>query len=372
MRLTKELELQQPIKLQSNRVWRTYLGGKLLDDFQGVENPKDGHFPEEWILSIVSARNSGREHISDEGLGELDTPIQNMVTLKDMITSYPIEMLGKRHVETIGDHMGVLAKIIDSSERLAVQVHPNREMAKKLFASEYGKTECWHILDGRTIDGEAPFVYLGFKPGISKEKWKELFELQDIEGMLDCLHKVHVEPGETYLLEGGIPHAIGSGCFLVEIQEPTDLTIRTERTSPSGFQIDDNMCHQGIGFEKMFDCFRYEGYTREETLRRWRIAPVVISESKDYKETELIGYQTTRYFRLTIIEVINEIELEVSNGFSGLYGLTGTTILETSEGQQIINQADQYFIPANHKKIKMRKQGSSPVKLLRFFGPEID
>ena len=44
--------------------------------------------------------------------------------------------------------------------------------------------------------------------------------------MLDCLHKFEVNKGDTFLIEGGIPHAIGAGCFLVEVQEPTDYTIR--------------------------------------------------------------------------------------------------------------------------------------------------
>ncbi len=363
--------IKQPIKLQENRVWRTYLGGKMLDVFQGNNQPKDGHFPEEWIMSTVSARNSGREHIVDEGLGKRKTKRENNLNLRDMIKASPKRMLGEKHVEQFGEQMGVLVKIIDSSERLSVQVHPNREMAKKLFQSEYGKTECWHILDGRTIDGEPPFVYLGFKPGITKIKWKKLFEMQNIEGMLDCLHKVYVKPGETYLLEGGIPHAIGSGCFLVEIQEPTDLTIRTERTSPSGLRIDDNMCHQGIGFEKMFDCFRYEGYSREETLNKWKVAPIVIAETKEYFETELIGYQMIPYFRMTIIEIYDEVVFQTNETFSGLYCLNGTASIETREGEQVLTNANQYFIPADLPYLKLNKQGIEPIKLLRFFGPEI-
>jgi mannose-6-phosphate isomerase len=48
-----------------------------------------------------------------------------------------------------------------------------------------------------------------------------------------------LEPESVYLVEGGVPHAIGSGCFLVEIQEPTDLTLRVERTTPRGNGVPD-------------------------------------------------------------------------------------------------------------------------------------
>lgn len=61
-----------------------------------------------------------------------------------------------------------------------------------------------------------------------------------------------------------MPHAIGAGCFLVEIRAPTD-TIRVERTTPSGFAVADSMCHQGLGFEKMFECFHYEPHSRGES-----------------------------------------------------------------------------------------------------------
>ena len=40
-------------------------------------------------------------------------------------------------------------------------------------------------------------------------------------GLMNCLE---VKPGETYLVKGGVPHAIGAGCTLIEIQEPTDYT----------------------------------------------------------------------------------------------------------------------------------------------------
>ena len=45
-----------PFLLDNPRVWRTYLGGRMLDALHGDSNGEDGHFPEEWILSTVAAR----------------------------------------------------------------------------------------------------------------------------------------------------------------------------------------------------------------------------------------------------------------------------------------------------------------------------
>ena len=173
------------------------------------------------------------------------------VSLAQFIDENPEEILGKKHYAKYGNKLGVLVKLIDSAERLTIQVHPTREKARELFDSQFGKTECWHILGGREVNGEKPCIYFGFKEGITREHWKDVFDRQDIPAMLDCLHRFEVKPGDTFLIEGGIPHAIGAGCFLVEIQEPTDYTVRTERVTPAGLRVADFMCHQG--------CYGYEG-----------------------------------------------------------------------------------------------------------------
>ncbi len=330
----------RPIKLTSERAWRTYIGGSLLDSFHGREAGADTHFPEEWIMSTTAARNAGREHIQNEGMSrECDTGR----TLKERIDESPALLLGQRHYEKYGANTGVLIKLIDSAERLSIQVHPNKEMARKLFDSEYGKTECWHILGGRTIDGEEPCIYLGFKEGITREKWKDVFDRQDIPAMLDCLHRIPVNEGDTFLIPGGVPHAIGSGCFLMEIQEPTDFTIRTERITPSGFQIADSMCHQGIGFEKMFDCFCYSGMNGEDNLNAYRMRP-----KRDGAGQILVGYHRTPCFQLTKYEVTSSVRLAGDPVFKGLYVLSGEGEFLCADGSMIkVSKGDQFFVPAN-------------------------
>ncbi|HZH60440.1 MAG TPA: type I phosphomannose isomerase catalytic subunit [Metabacillus sp.] len=362
------IDCSKPIKLSPARSWRTYLGGKLIDEIHGSEDPKDSHFPEEWIISIVSSRTLGRE---EDGLNKLDLPEVDL-TLKEIVDENPIEFLGENHVEKFGNQTGVLVKLIDSAERLIIQTHPDKEKAKELFQSAYGKTECWHFVGGRKIDGEPPYVYLGFKPGVTKEHWKALFKEQNIQGMLDCLHKYYVQPGDTFLIEAGTPHAIGAGCLLVEIQEPTDYTIRLEKTSPSGLKLEDYLVHQGLGFEKMFDVFKYDAFTREETLKKWKIAPSTIKASASNKEIELVGYKQTPCFRMTLIEVNNEVEIQGDGVFSGLYILSGNATIITGEDLQKVKKGDQLFIPAQVSRFSIKNNGDQAVKALRLFGPSLN
>lgn len=206
-----------PFLLDNPRAWRTYLGGRMLDALHGDSNGEDGHFPEEWILSTVAARNAGREQFPEEGMSHLRG---TDVTLRSVLESDTEGYLGKGAAQPT---LGVLTKLIDSAERLILQVHPDRPTALRLFRSQYGKTECWHILSGHPVNGEEPCIYYGFQPDMTRARWEALFHAQDIPGMLAGMQKYPVHPGDTILIEGGMPHAIGAGCFLVEIQEPTDL-----------------------------------------------------------------------------------------------------------------------------------------------------
>jgi mannose-6-phosphate isomerase len=263
-----KMEESTVLKMKKNRVWRPFVGGKCLDEFQSIYPAEDNHYPEEWVCSTVKAT---------DGSG--------MSCLED----------GRTLKEAIGRDLDVLVKLLDSCSRLMIQVHPDRKHAMEYFGSPYGKTEAWYILDTRVIDGIEPYILLGFQEGITRERWMELWEAQDVEGMLSCLHRIPVHPGELYFVPGGVPHAMGSGVFCVEIQEPTDITLRVERFSPDGRRLPDEEMHQGIGFSQMFDCFHYVGLSMDEILGKYRI-----QASADGK---LITEKHTPYFSMELLDV---------------------------------------------------------------------
>lgn len=355
-----------PIRLDNPRAWRTYIGGSQLDLLHGNPNGEDGHFPEEWIMSVVAARNAGREDIADEGMSHIYGTDR---TLKALLEEETIACLGERHAAKYGSALGVLVKLIDSAERLTLQVHPDRSTAMRLFGSPYGKTECWHILGGHEVHGEKPCVYLGFKEGVTKENWKRLFDEQDIPGMLAAMQRYEVQPGDTVLITGGMPHAIGAGCFLAEIQEPTDFTIRVERTTPSGFAVADSMCHQGLGFDRMFDVFHYDDMSREEIHDKYFIRPKTRLKTEEGCITTLIGYDTTPLFRLDEIRTSAELIVRNEEAFSGLYVLEGHGTF-AANGQTIeLERTAQFFVPAGIGDFQIKADADQPLRMLHFFGP---
>mgnify|MGYP000106112489 FL=1 len=357
-----------PHQLENNRVWRTYSGGLYLEQWQGVENAEDSSFPEEWIASTVQARNVGREGIQ-EGLSLVVAEGQPPTTLKDCIESDPSRYLGTQHTSIYGSQTAVLVKALDAGERLTIQVHPDRQFAKQVFQSDFGKTEAWLVIGGREIDGEAPYVLLGFKPGITKAFWKEVFEKQDIPAMLDCLHRVPVEAGDIFLVEGGVPHAIGSGCFLIEIQEPTDYTLRVERTTPKGNIVPDMACHIGIGFDRMLDAFHYESMTLIEMLNKWKKLPRLLSQTEGGRRFSLISDTDTDRFTMERIEVEGSLQTSGTGTFIIAIILSGAGIMTYKDKTFQINQSNQWFIPAEVSEMIWERTSHNRLDVILCFPP---
>jgi len=359
------MRTDSPIRLASARAWRTYTGGSLIDRINGTGDGKDSHFPEDWIMSTVRAINAGREEIV-EGLNMIDG---TDMTLRDLVAADPAATLGAGHVARWGETCGVLVKVIDAAERLAVQVHPDKPHARAFFNSPFGKTECWHILGGRTIDGEEPCVYMGFKPGITQADWRRCFDEQDIPAMLGWMHRLPARPGDTFLIEGGVPHAIGRGCLLMEIQEPTDFTLRTEKVTPQGLRLSELQCHGGIGFDRMFACFAYEGLSEADVRRRWCPVPRTLAQSAAFTCRELVGPAETPCFTLMRYDIRESCAFPAADGFSGLYVFAGRGRLRSAAGDVPVTPGSQFFVPAACAPFTLAAAPAAPLVIFRALPP---
>ncbi len=293
-----------------------------MDAWQGISPAQDGYMPESWIASTITSRYDPNP---TAGLSFIEGGDESGRSLKEYIEEEPETRLGSRHVATYGTNLGYLTKIIDSDKRLNIQTHPSRAKAKELFNSDYGKTEAWYVIGTREIAGESSFILMGFKPGITRSVWQNLVKNQDIPGLVSWLHKIPVQPGDVFFIDSGIPHAIGSGCLIAEIQEPTDITIRVEKAKgPDGKPYPDEVYHQGLGFEKMFDCFEYIGYTEEELLAKAKVSPTVVSNGEDFKYSSLIGPKQTSFFTMDKLSLTGACSLAPAEHFRTAVVLSGS------------------------------------------------
>lgn len=339
----------RPLRLLENRVWRTYSGGAMIGRWRG-RGEADGQTPEDWIGSTTKAVNASHPGSEDEGLSRIDgaaAGISENVLLRDLIAAYPEEMLGEAHVRLFGAQTALLVKALDAAERLAIQAHPDRADALRYFSSPFGKTEAWYVLATRRDVEPPPAVLVGFREDMTREKWRRLFETQDIAGMQSALHRIEVQPGDVILLEGGVPHAIGEGCFLIEIQEPTDYTLRVERVTPRGMPLSDMACHQGAGFDAMLDMFHYEFLTREETLARWRKQPRLASESTGGRIDTLLDASDTPCFSLARMQVNGQLSVPAGDGFRIAVVVEGEGALHAGGSTMTLSRGECVFIPAS-------------------------
>lgn len=340
--------LDNPLFFESNRVWRCYTGGKLLDEFLGGKTAGDGNFPEEWLASVTRADNDDYQQSPDEGLSRLRRTEINFI---DILHKFPKEALGGYN------KLGVLCKFLDSAVRLPVQCHPDREFARKYCNSEYGKTESWLILGTREINGEAPYILLGFKPGVTKAQFSKAVNSQNIPALVECFHKFPVKAGEVYFIPGRIPHAIGPGILLLEVQEPSDLVIQPERQIGDVTLTEKQMWGE-LDHETGFSCFDYEGISADKLLDRLRLEAKPKQQYTGAVLENIIGPEHTDCFQVEKLTITGKCEFNCDYPWHLGIVTVGAGTVEAS-GEFPVKRGDSFFISNRIKDLKYCSYGEA-------------
>ncbi|WP_339721325.1 class I mannose-6-phosphate isomerase [uncultured Paraglaciecola sp.] len=335
--------MNQIMKFSSNRVWRTYQGGKLLDTIEGKEVPQDSSFPEDWIGSTVEARNVGREHVS-EGLAMVENDAGQSVPFRDLLQQNQAYFLGK-----VGDTMRSLddiplVKYLDSSTRLHFQAHPTREFAQERLGMPRGKTEAYVILETREEVSD-PYIYAGFQRSPSREQLKEWIETQDIASIEKCFDRIPVKPGDVFLLPGGRPHALGEGILMLEIMEPSDLAVRFE-FERCGYVIPEQARFMGRDIETALDVFNFDPIPPEEIDAEFRCEPKILTnDAHGNCLEELIGADKTACFTVKRAAVNGSFERKEKAFFYGIV-TAGSGTFNTADEVTQLKPWDRFFCPA--------------------------
>lgn len=126
--------------------------------------------------------------------------------------------IGEVWFGTEGEPLPLLMKLIFTSERLSVQVHPGDDYAGR-HENSRGKTEMWHVLRA----GPGAALACGLKQRITPQRLREVSLSGEIEELLNW---VPVKPGDTVFIPAGTIHAIGAGIVVCEVQQQSDVTYR--------------------------------------------------------------------------------------------------------------------------------------------------
>lgn len=330
----------RPLPLQPTPVRYLIPGGSLLQEYLGGTGAGaglDGRISQRWIASTIgSSLGDGQE-----GLSRLSADLGGMV-LKELLAAAPEEFLGQNHAAEHGAEPGFLFKLLNSRDRLLVQVHPDREKAQKHFNSRYGKTEAWHVL---AVEPGA-VAWAGFKPGVNRKSFEEAILGEDAEKILGCLHEFPLRPGNTLFIPAGLPHAIGGGSLVMEIQEPTDITLRAERRRPGGERLPEEFLHAGRGMEVLLDCFDFETLGREDARKKIFLERQLLSEGQGWQKFAILPYEVTPYFALHEIQLAAGARCEKRNEpFTVVLVLSGEGMLEAEGHRTRLEKGSEIFIP---------------------------
>lgn len=131
------------------------------------------------------------------------------------------EMIGETWFQRPGAggvEPGLLVKLLYTSQRLSIQVHPDDASARAM-GLPHGKTEAWYVL------AAAPGAEVAV--GLVREVTDAQLHASIVDGSIESLIAWRpVQAGEFVFVPAGTIHAIGAGLVLAEIQQRSDTTYR--------------------------------------------------------------------------------------------------------------------------------------------------
>ncbi len=273
-----------PHLLAANKVPVYYTGGAGIDRFRGAVGPTG---PEDWIGSVTAFPPALLPDGADPSTGI--SRLIDGTSLADAVRADPVGWLGDRLAAAYGDEPGLLVKLLDAGERLPVHAHPTREVAQAKLGSRFGKTEGWIIMASE--HGAA--IWLGFRRTVTSDQLRRWIDDQDVDAMLNAMNRLPVAEGDVFYLPAGLPHSIGPGVMLTELQEPTSFSILAEYTQ---FGLSEAQATLGLGWQDAVACFDLRVYDAND-LGELQPIPRLIAERGESRLLALFPAQAEPFFQ---------------------------------------------------------------------------
>ena len=315
----------QPIFLDPNQPELFYRGGESIALFRRLPLTST-HQPEDWLGSTTAI--FGTEH------GQ--TILPDGTTLQQAIDADPAAFLGPDHAAVFGSDPALLVKLLDAGERLPVHLHPSREFAQKHLGCAHGKAEAWIVI-GTSVP--SPTVYLGFVEPVSAATLSTMVAGQGQGELLGMLNAIPVTIGDVIYVPAGTPHAIGAGVFIVEVQEPTDLSIMLEFAR---YGIDGQARGSlGLGFDTALACVDRTAWDTD----RVNNARATSWMSNGSPRTNLLPPDAAEFFRAERLRPQPGDSITLEASFSILVAVEGAGTIEARSGQMQVVRGDTVLVP---------------------------
>ena len=180
-------------------VHETIWGGDRLTPYSATDNKKIGH-----LYSLISNRKLESEILNGKYKGQKFRKYFDENKEKFGLGEYK--------------ELPFLLALVDATDDLSLQVHPDDKTAKELEGADFGKNESWYFLEvpksGKIYDG-------------CKAESSEELRLKVAAGKYeDIIDYLPVEKGSYVYIQAGTMHAMAAGSLVYEIEENCDATYR--------------------------------------------------------------------------------------------------------------------------------------------------
>ena len=312
-----------PLKFENifkSVVW----GGEKIAPFKGVETDQH-NIGESWELPGVK----GNESVVANG------PLAGK-TIAELTAEYKGKLLGEKVYAKTGEEFPLLIKFIDARDDLSIQVHPDDELAAARHDGSKGKTEMWYVVQA----DEKAHLMSGLTKEITPEEYAAKVEDNTIT---EVLHDYDVHAGDVFFLPAGRIHSIGTGCFIAEIQQTSNITYRIYDFGRVGLDGQPRELHTELSKAAI-------DYT---VLPDYKTA----YEQKPNQENQIVDCE---YFTTSLYEIDQPVSKDMAglDSFMIVICVEGQGTLTDNEGNAVtLRQGETVLLPACTKSFTLNPEG---------------
>ncbi len=299
-------------------------GGEKIAPFKGITTDQH-NIGESWELSGVK----GNESVVANGefAGK---------TITELVHEFKGKLIGEENYRRTGDQFPLLIKFIDAKQDLSIQVHPDDELAAARHNGSKGKTEMWYVV---AADKDAHLM-----SGLTREITPEEYEAKvNDHTITDVLHDYKVAPGDVFFLPAGRIHSIGSGSFIAEIQQTSDITYRIYDFGRLGLDGKPRELHTELA----------------KSAIDYTVHPDYRTNYKKEKDRENVLVDC-KYFTTSLYDLDRTVtrDLKDLDSFLIVICIAGKGTLKDAEGHEVtLHQGETVLVPADCNAVTFSPDG---------------
>lgn len=254
------------------------------------------------------------------------------------------DAIAEHHDEIIGDlpdDAVIQITWMDPVESLSVQVHPTEEYVQRV-EGDHGKPEAWYI-----AAAEPGSTLIGGSTTNDLDKLREA-AADDTIGNTYC-KRVEVQEGDFVMVPAGTMHALGPGCFAVEVSSFGNQTYR--------------LCDWGRGRELHVDkAFDVLDPTSAPTVNR-------LGGFEAKRGTRSQRGVSCRQFVSNVVDVDESWSARTDGRYQIVTCVSGNGHVITEDGETDLAYTESALIPASCKSYAV----TGPCRVLQSYrpGPEL-